>query len=56
MDNDDDHEVVKHFRAERHDPCETELRILDTYWSDHFRHDLTTELEGITVEESFVKE
>ena len=39
------------------DPFETELRILDTYWSDHCRHTtFTTELENITVEESFVKD
>ena len=57
MNADDLYEVVKYFRAEGRDPYETELRILDTYWSDHCRHTtFTTELEGITVEESFVKE
>ena len=49
--------MVKYFRSEGRDPYETELRILDTYWSDHCRHTtFTTELEGITVEESFAKE
>jgi phosphoribosylformylglycinamidine synthase len=27
-----------YFRAEGRDPSETELRVLDTYWSDHCRH------------------
>ena len=57
MNADDLGEVVRYFRAEGRDPFETELRILDTYWSDHCRHTtFTTELEGITVEESFLKE
>ena len=57
MNADDLREVVKYFRAEGRDPYETELRILDTYWSDHCRHTtFTTALEGITVEESFVKD
>ncbi len=57
MNADDLREVVNYFRSEGRDPYETELRILDTYWSDHCRHTtFTTELEGITVEESFVKE
>ena len=56
MNTDDLREVVRYFRAEGRDPRETELRILDTYWSDHCRHTtFTTELEGITVEESFIK-
>ena len=33
------------------------LSLIHIYWSDHCRHTtFTTELEGITVEESFVKE
>ncbi len=57
MNADDLREVVRYFRREGRDPYETELRILDTYWSDHCRHTtFTTELEGITVEESFVKQ
>ncbi|WP_418981783.1 phosphoribosylformylglycinamidine synthase [Alistipes sp.] len=57
MNADDLREVVRYFRAEGRDPYQTELRILDTYWSDHCRHTtFTSELEGITVEESFVKE
>ncbi len=57
MNADDLREVVKYFTEEGRDPNETELRILDTYWSDHCRHTtFTTELEEIGVEESFMKE
>ena len=57
MNADDLREVVKYFTEEGRDPNETELRILDTYWSDHCRHTtFTTELEEIGVEESFLKE
>ena len=55
MNGDDLMEVVNYFTAEGRDPNETELRILDTYWSDHCRHTtFTTELTDIEVEESFV--
>ena len=56
MNADDLMEVVKYFREEGRDPYETELRILDTYWSDHCRHTtFTTELEDVKVDESFIK-
>ena len=57
MNADDLREVVKYFTEEGRNPNETELRILDTYWSDHCRHTtFTTELEETGVEESFMKE
>ena len=57
MNADDLGEVVKYFTEEGRDPNETELRILDTYWSDHCRHTtFTTELEEYGVEDSFAKE
>ncbi len=57
MNEDDLNEVVRYFTEEGRDPNETELRILDTYWSDHCRHTtFTTELEDITIEDSFIKE
>ena len=57
MNEDDLREVRTYFTAEGRDPNETELRILDTYWSDHCRHTtFTTELEDLAVEESFIKE
>ena len=56
MNTDDLAEVVRYFRVEGRNPSETELRILDTYWSDHCRHTtFTSELEEITVDESFMK-
>ena len=56
MNADDLREVVNYFRTEGRDPFETELRILDTYWSDHCRHTtFTTEIEEITLDESFMK-
>lgn len=55
MNADDLMEVVKYFTAEGRDPNETELRILDTYWSDHCRHTtFTSRLTDIDVEESFI--
>ena len=56
MNTDDLREVVNYFRREGRNPSETELRILDTYWSDHCRHTtFTSQLEEITVDESFLK-
>ena len=56
MNADDLRCVRDYFRAEGREPIETELRILDTYWSDHCRHTtFTSEIEGIEVEESYLK-
>ena len=56
MNRDDLREVVHYFRREGRNPTETELRILDTYWSDHCRHTtFTTRLESIKVEDSFIR-
>ena len=56
MNADDLGEVVRYFRGERRNPTETELRILDTYWSDHCRHTtFTTELQEISVDDSFLR-
>ena len=57
MNHDDLREVVHYFQKEGRNPTETELRILDTYWSDHCRHTtFTTRLESIGVEDSFIRE
>ena len=56
MNTDDLREVVRYFKGEGREPSETELRILDTYWSDHCRHTtFTSELEEIKVDDSFMK-
>ncbi len=57
MNSDDLREVVKYFTQEGRDPYETELRILDTYWSDHCRHTtFTTILDEVKIEDSFIAE
>lgn len=40
-----------YFKEEGRDPTETEIRVLDTYWSDHCRHTtFLTELKDIKIE------
>ncbi len=57
MNADDLRCVVDYFRAEHRNPTQTELRILDTYWSDHCRHTtFTTEIEEVKIDESFMRE
>ncbi|MEL4862102.1 phosphoribosylformylglycinamidine synthase [Pseudoflavonifractor phocaeensis] len=46
-----------YFQKEGRDPTVTEVRVLDTYWSDHCRHTtFGTILDEVTVEEPAVKE
>lgn len=47
----------KYFREREHrDPTVTELRVIDTYWSDHCRHTtFLTELSKIDIEEGPLK-
>ncbi|MDR3310408.1 MAG: phosphoribosylformylglycinamidine synthase [Oscillospiraceae bacterium] len=41
---------------ERRDPTETELRLIDTYWSDHCRHTtFLTSLENIKIADGDIK-
>lgn len=41
----------EYFKTEKRNPTETELKVLDTYWSDHCRHTtFFTELKDITFE------
>ena len=43
--------VQEYFVLKQRDPSETELRMLDTYWSDHCRHTtFHTVLENIAFE------
>ena len=50
--------IQKYFAGEEHrDPTMTEIRVLDTYWSDHCRHTtFSTELKEITFEDGDYKE
>ncbi|WP_084578197.1 phosphoribosylformylglycinamidine synthase [Sporomusa malonica] len=43
----------EYFReAERRDPTITEIKVIDTYWSDHCRHTtFLTEIQDVTIEE-----
>ncbi|MFT8592165.1 MAG: phosphoribosylformylglycinamidine synthase [Bifidobacterium sp.] len=45
-----------YFRKERRDPSITEIKVIDTYWSDHCRHTtFGTELESITIDDATVQ-
>ncbi len=49
-------EIVRYYKEEKRDPTETEIRILDTYWSDHCRHTtFTSELTSIKIDDSFIR-
>jgi len=42
--------VRDYFKSEGRNPTETEIKVIDTYWSDHCRHTtFATEIEEVTV-------
>ncbi|MBQ7369952.1 MAG: phosphoribosylformylglycinamidine synthase [Clostridia bacterium] len=42
--------VRDYFKQENRDPMETELKVIDTYWSDHCRHTtFSTELKDVKI-------
>ncbi len=46
----------KYFQSERRDPTLTEIRMIDTYWSDHCRHTtFLTHLEDAVFEDAAVQ-
>ncbi len=49
--------IQNYFAREEHrDPSMTEIRVLDTYWSDHCRHTtFSTELKQITFEDGYYR-
>ena len=49
--------IQKYFAGEeKRDPSMTEIRVLDTYWSDHCRHTtFSTELKQITFDEGYYR-
>ena len=57
MDLDDLKFLQAYFRDwERRDPTITEVRVVDTYWSDHCRHTtFSTHLKGIQIDDPRVK-
>ncbi len=50
--------IRKYFEAEeKRNPSMTEIRVLDTYWSDHCRHTtFSTELKNVAFGEGYYKE
>ena len=54
LDFDDLQFIQNYFKTENRNPTETELKVLDTYWSDHCRHTtFETELTDIQFKDSF---
>ena len=46
-----------YFKKEGRDPTLTEIRMIDTYWSDHCRHTtFLTELKNVTFEDGYYRE
>ncbi len=58
MDLDDLKFLQAYFRDEEHrDPTITEIRVVDTYWSDHCRHTtFSTHLDNIQIDDPAVQE
>ncbi|MDR2753372.1 MAG: phosphoribosylformylglycinamidine synthase, partial [Oscillospiraceae bacterium] len=57
MDLDDLRFCQQYFQTERRDPTLTEIRMIDTYWSDHCRHTtFLTNLENVRIDDPKVKE
>ena len=46
----------QYFSAEHREPTITEIKVIDTYWSDHCRHTtFGTELDEVTIDDATVK-
>ena len=56
MDLDDLAFMQAHFKEVGRDPTETEVRLIDTYWSDHCRHTtFNTRIDSVEIEDPAVK-
>ena len=56
MDADDIAFCQDYFRKENRDPTITEVRVLDTYWSDHCRHTtFNTVIDGVRFEDALLE-
>jgi len=52
MDNDDIKFCQDYFKSENRNPTITEIRMIDTYWSDHCRHTtFLTNIDNVTFED-----
>ena len=58
MDFDDIKFCQSYFRdTEKRDPTITEIRMIDTYWSDHCRHTtFSTNIENVKIDTDYIKE
>ena len=58
MDFDDIKFCQSYFRdTEKRDPSITEIRMIDTYWSDHCRHTtFSTNIENVDIQTPYIKE
>ena len=57
MDKDDLLFCQKYFQSERRDPTITEIRMIDTYWSDHCRHTtFNTTIDSVTFEDALLQQ
>ena len=57
MDEDDIAFCQKYFISEKRDPTITEIRMIDTYWSDHCRHTtFLTTIDNVKFEDSLIQE
>ena len=56
MDLDDLRFCRDYFKTENRQPSLTEIRMIDTYWSDHCRHTtFSTKLENVLIEDAVIK-
>ncbi len=57
MDNDDIAFCQQYFRDEQRDPTMTEIRMIDTYWSDHCRHTtFLTNIDSVKFEDDLLED
>ena len=56
MDADDIEFCQSYFKSEHRDPTVTEIRMIDTYWSDHCRHTtFLTVIDGVKFEDELLQ-
>ena len=56
MDGDDIAFCQDYFKSEKRDPTLTEIRMIDTYWSDHCRHTtFLTTIDSVTFEDELLQ-
>ncbi len=56
MDNDDIAFCQEYFKSEHRDPTITEIRMIDTYWSDHCRHTtFLTTIDSVKFEDEMIE-